>query len=123
MLASDGLLSKSNSEDPLFASAEEEEAAEEKELEEAAEEEEQEFVVERLLDVRLAEGPGKCGQCVQFLVKWEGYMEPEWWPVETVNDVSALDDFLITPRWAAFSSSPKYQQLCRLHPERAVRSS
>ena len=74
--------------------------------------EDPEYVVERLLSVKLGKHPQARGVHVLFLVKWQDYDAPEWWPLSTVKDLAALDDFLRTAEWHDFRKSPAYKVFC-----------
>jgi transposase InsO family protein len=53
-------------------------------------EEQEEFVVEEILAAKNARGRGKKRQ---VLVKWKGYDNPDWQPLEQFEDTEALDRF------------------------------
>jgi hypothetical protein len=62
-------------------------------------EEEEEFQVEKILGKRIVRGRGRGGpRKLQYLVKWEGYAEPDWQPAENLENTVALDDYLKNER-------------------------
>jgi len=58
---------------------------------------EMEYGIEAITDTRVKRGRGRGGPLKrEFLVKWEGYAEPTWEPIETLRDTAALDEFEAT---------------------------
>ena len=76
---------------------------------EAEDAEGEEYLVEKISDVKIAPFGRKRGLCLQFLVHYSGYPEPEWSLLSDVEDLEALDEFYASTTWRAFSDGPEYR--------------
>jgi hypothetical protein len=55
---------------------------------------EPEYEIERILQQRTRRGRGRGrNQIKEYLVKWTGYLKPEWTPAENLEDTMALDEW------------------------------
>ena len=55
---------------------------------------ENEYGIEAITDTRVKRGRGRGGPLRrEFLVKWTGYADPTWEPIDAVRDTVALDDY------------------------------
>ena len=55
---------------------------------------EPEYEIERILQQRTRRGRGRGrNQINEFLVKWTGYLRPEWTPAKNLEDTMALDEW------------------------------
>ena len=61
-----------------------------------------EYTVKRITDVKIDKFPRRRGRFLMFLNHYEGYPEPEWSLLESVNDTAALTVFLKTQAWDDF---------------------
>ena len=77
-----------------------------------------EFVVDKLVDVDF--NSNSTG--LLFKVKWaspfDGDDYDSWEPLRGLNKLSALDDFLKTPTWTSFKSTPDFSKFQRRFPKR-----
>ena len=82
-----------------------------------------EYVVDSLLDVRIA----PAGRSLQFLVRWAApYSDPSentWEPFSGVRHLDAFDAFVLSAAYARFVSTEQFQQFASRYPTRVPQQS
>ncbi|OWZ19056.1 hypothetical protein PHMEG_0006741 [Phytophthora megakarya] len=51
------------------------------------------YEVERILDLRWVKLTRTSRRTCEYLIKWKGYVDPEWLPLSQVNDGTLLYEF------------------------------
>ena len=78
------------------------------------------YLVDRIVEVKLDKWPGRRGRYVLFKTYYTGYDHPEWSLLELLDDTQALDRFLETDDWKVFSRGNDYKEFIKKNPRRAV---
>ena len=71
------------------------------------------YLVDRIVVVKLDKLPGRRGRYVLFKTYYTGYDHPEWSLLELLDDTQALDRFLETDDWKVFSRGNDYKEFIK----------
>ena len=76
------------------------------------------YVVDRIVEVKLDKWPRRRGLYVLFKTYYSRYDLPEWSLLELLDDKKALDRFLKTDDWKVFSRGKSYKEFVKRYPTR-----